>query len=120
MKTLLITLGLLVVLTISITAKEKESEKKIETSAAVAVTTLTGVVIDKVTGEPLTGVEVCIDGTGQKAYTDFDGNYKFDNLTPGDYSVSVSLISYTNNKKSVKLRSATQNTVKLELETLKQ
>lgn len=55
---------------------------------------LSGQVVDLVSGEALTGVEVEIEGVDQKVYTDFDGNFEFKNLKPGEYNVIASYISY--------------------------
>lgn len=67
---------------------ENNSEKKEYTI------TLSGSVTDKQTGETLVGVEVKLDGTDQKAYTDFDGNFTFNKIKPGTYNISASYISY--------------------------
>ena len=56
--------------------------------------TLTGQVLDVNSGEALTGVEVTIEGSDIKAYTDFDGNYKLENVEPGTYNIIASFISY--------------------------
>ena len=55
--------------------------------------TLTGQVLDVNSGEALTGVEVTIEGSDIKAYTDFDGNYKLENVEPGTYNIIASFIS---------------------------
>jgi len=31
---------------------------------------------------------------GQKVYTDFDGNFTFNNISKGKYEVKISMISY--------------------------
>ena len=56
--------------------------------------TLTGCVVDISSGEALTGVEVKIDGTDIKAYTDFDGNFEIRDVKPGKYNLIASYISY--------------------------
>jgi protocatechuate 3,4-dioxygenase beta subunit len=56
--------------------------------------TLTGQVVDFSSGEALTGVEVQLEGTDIKTYTDFDGNFEFDNVVPGKYNIIASYISY--------------------------
>ena len=55
---------------------------------------LTGKITDSMTGEMLVGVEVKIKETNQKTYTDFDGNFKFEGVTPGHYKIVASYISY--------------------------
>ena len=63
-------------------------------SAPIEMVSLSGTVIDFQSGETLTGVEVSIEGTELKAYTDFDGNFKIDNVKPGSYNIIASYISY--------------------------
>lgn len=57
-------------------------------------TALQGVVTDRYTGEALAGVSVKLNESGEVAYTDFDGNFKFNNVDPGTYDITVSYISY--------------------------
>ena len=92
MKTKLFTLGILLAVSLSLFAEENKNEKEAE--ASVVSSSLVGVVLDKLTGEPLTGVEVSIPGTNFKTYTDFNGGFTFKNIDQGDYSISASLISY--------------------------
>jgi protocatechuate 3,4-dioxygenase beta subunit len=54
-----------------------------------------GTVVDKQTGDPLAGVTVTMEN-GQETFTDFDGNFAFNNLKPGSYRIETSLISYEN------------------------
>ena len=56
--------------------------------------TLTGNIVDLASGEALVGVEVKIDGTDIKTYTDFDGNFEIPDVKPGKYSLIASYISY--------------------------
>lgn len=58
--------------------------------------TLKGQVVDFNSGESLTGVEVTIEGTSIKAYTDFDGNFEIKDVKPGSYNLVASYISYKN------------------------
>ena len=39
-------------------------------------------------------LRVTLDGTDMKTYTDFDGNFSFDNVSVGDHKISAKLISY--------------------------
>lgn len=61
----------------------------------VAQSVLSGKIIDKQSGEELTGVTVRLNGTDQLCYTDFEGNFQFKNLVAGEYKIDVELISYT-------------------------
>jgi len=63
-------------------------------SAPVEMVSLSGTVIDFASGEALTGVEVTVEGTDIKVYTDFDGNFEIDNVKPGNYNIIASYISY--------------------------
>ncbi len=53
---------------------------------------LSGFVIDKENNEELAGASISVDG--KKYYSDLDGNFSIDNLTPGKCQIKVELISY--------------------------
>lgn len=74
---------------------DNDSDKK-STPAEPAPQTviLSGCVVDFSSGESLTGVEVQIEGTDIKTYTDFDGNFEFPDMKPGNYNIIASYISY--------------------------
>lgn len=75
---------------------ENDGAKSTETPAEVPVQsiTLSGSVADLVSGESLAGVEVTLEGTDVKTYTDFDGNFEFKDVKPGKYNLIASFISY--------------------------
>lgn len=98
MKSITILLGLILLIATTTSANHNPTNNNAEAKSASINTSLEGVVIDKLTGEPLVGVEVGIEGTGLKAYTDFDGSFRFESLIPGDYFISASLISYQFNR----------------------
>ena len=54
-----------------------------------------GKVIDKNSEEALVGALVKIEGTNLETYTDFEGNFSFEGLTPDIYKVKCSMISYS-------------------------
>lgn len=56
---------------------------------------LKGVIKDKETKETLIGATVMIVGTYNGSSTNIDGAYEIANIKPGDYSVKVSFIGYT-------------------------
>ena len=56
---------------------------------------LAGVISDKETRETLPGATVILVGTYKGASTDFDGNYLIEDIKPGDYSVKVSFLGYS-------------------------
>ncbi len=56
--------------------------------------TLTGQVIDKESGEVLTGVAVQIESSGEVAYSDFEGYFSFEQVSPGEHLLKASYVSY--------------------------
>jgi hypothetical protein len=89
-------------------------ETKAETKAEAAVLSLSGNIIDEVSGEALVGVEVKVDGTEVKTYTDFDGHFVIDNLKAGECKLVTSYTSYNKKEKTLKIDSKS-NPVKIEL-----
>lgn len=55
---------------------------------------ITGKVVDKISKEPLPGVNVIIVGTNIGAATDLKGEYTIEGLEPGIYQVRASFIGY--------------------------
>ncbi|MBU0711591.1 TonB-dependent receptor [bacterium] len=55
---------------------------------------IAGRIIDKESGEPLVGVNVVIEDSYLGASSDSDGRYFIINISPGVYSVQVSMIGY--------------------------
>ena len=64
-------------------------------SAAAQTGSLKGTVTDKETKETLIGATVQLVGTYVGASCDIDGNYKLDNIKPGDYSIKFSFMGYS-------------------------
>ena len=65
-----------------------------------------GKVTDKSTSDPLPGATVSVTPNGGKAslgVSDFDGNYKIDNLPAGKYSLRVSYMGYKTYERQVTL-----------------
>ena len=80
-----------------------------------ATTVLTGTVADSGSGELLAGVEILLEGTDLKTYTDFDGNFTF-KVKPGEYKVVANYISYKKCSETLKIESK-ENKVNIELES---
>ncbi len=57
--------------------------------------TLSGTIYDDETGETLPGATVFLVGTYKGASTDMNGEYKIEDIKPGDYSVKVTFIGYS-------------------------
>lgn len=55
---------------------------------------LTGLVSDKADGMPIAGATVKLSGTDYKTETDSDGEYLFDSLPAGTYTVEISILDY--------------------------
>jgi hypothetical protein len=78
-------------------------------------TCISGVIVDEVTGEALTGVEVNLNGCETKTYTDFDGKFVFPQVKPGDYSVEAKFISYQSVSRSIKVNVNEMHALNLKL-----
>jgi uncharacterized membrane protein len=85
----LLTIITLVAITFSGFSSEDENAKKSSTNS----TTISGVVVDKNTGETLVGAVISVNGE-EKIKTDLDGKFEIKNLEPGQYTISVDYISY--------------------------
>jgi protocatechuate 3,4-dioxygenase beta subunit len=83
---------------------EKSNHKK-------STFTLSGQVLDKNNGEALVGVAVKIGE--QTAYTDFDGKFSFQEMTPGQYSVETTYVAYKQEKIDVNLKENKEFTINL-------
>jgi hypothetical protein len=100
----------------ALAGSETKTEKPGE--PAVANTSISGVIVDEETGEALTGVEVKLNGSEEKTYTDFDGKFVFDGVTPGDYSVEAKIISYKPVERKLKVNTNEMHALNLELGTV--
>ena len=88
-------LSILFVAFLGIAYADNEGTKSNAPEAApVETLALSGTVLDFNSGETLTGVEVTIEGTDIKVYTDFDGKFEIGDVTPGNYNIIASYISY--------------------------
>ncbi len=56
--------------------------------------TLYGKVTDRNDNSPLVGANIIIKGTALGKSADLDGNYRIENIKPGEYSIEVSYIGY--------------------------
>lgn len=97
---------------------DTKSEAKSETKSEAPVFSLSGNVIDERSGEALVGVEVKLEGSEVKTYTDFDGHFVIENLQPGECKLVASYTSYKKNEQTLKINSKA-NQVKIELQISK-
>lgn len=74
---------------------------------------LAGTVKDAKNNQPLTGATVSIR-SGQVTVTDDFGKFRFDNLLPGDYSVTVTFLGYTDKSEKISLTENAEIVVLLE------
>ncbi|AFH49217.1 Outer membrane receptor protein [Ignavibacterium album JCM 16511] len=56
---------------------------------------ITGLVLDKETGDAIIGANVLIENSNIGAATDIEGKFRIENVNPGKYNVIVSYISYS-------------------------
>jgi hypothetical protein len=113
----------LIIVSLTMVSFANNKEGKAETSTVVetpSAVQLTGVITDNKSNEALVGVEVKIEGTDLKAYTDFDGKFSFPNLKPGEYNIETSYISYRKIViEKVDVKGNSNNMVSIQLETAK-
>lgn len=87
-------IAIITIIIISAFGLSAKDKAKPENSLPIVSPVLSGVVMDQQSGEKLVGVAVKIDGTDNICYTDFDGNFKFSDLKPGNYELAIEFISY--------------------------
>lgn len=103
---------------VATSAFAEKVENKTETKTEATGLSIDGNVVDEVSGEALVGVEVKLEGSDQKVYTDFDGHFVINNVKAGDCKLVASYISYNKDEKILKLDSKT-NQVKIKLQASK-
>lgn len=108
-------MSLMLVLAVSANEKEAKTNSKTDSEATVA---LTGTITDSQSGELLAGVEVNIEGTDTKTYTDFDGNFQFQDIKPGEYKIVTNYISYNKTSETLEV-DGKKNRVQIKLENSK-
>lgn len=96
---------------------DTKSTAKSEIRSTVAIN---GSITDINSNETLAGVEVSIEGTSFKTYTDFDGNFTFGNLKSGKYNIIASFISYEKNVvKNIEANTKSNQKVNIEMSNSK-
>ncbi len=97
---------------------DSKTEVKTDSKAEAAIFSLSGNIIDEASGEALVGVEVKVEGSDKKTYTDFDGHFVIDNVKSGDCKLIASYTSYNKSEKTFRIDSKS-NLVKIELQASK-
>ena len=78
---------------------------------------IVGIVIDKVSREPMVGANVLVNGTNYGTATDIEGRYFILQIPPKTYSVTFSMIGYKDVVvKDVKIQVDLTTTLNAELE----
>jgi len=101
-----------------ISAENKDNGKTELESPKIKSFYISGTVNDVVTGESLVGVQVQIEGTDLKTYTDFDGNFSFVDIKQGEYKLVANYISYKSTSQVVTSETSL-TTLKLKMENTK-
>lgn len=96
--------------------KDKVTSTANSTEVSATVISINGKVTDKETGEALAGALVHIDDTNLSAYSDFEGSFTFNNLKPGNYTATVTFISYE--KSMVEINALSQKDITVELSSI--
>jgi hypothetical protein len=111
---------LVLVASVSVFAEKADSkaENKRAAKSEAAMTIVSGNIIDVVTGEALVGVEVTVEGSDLKAYSDFDGHFTIKDVKAGECKLVANYTSYNKTEKTVELKSK-KNQVKIELQASK-
>jgi hypothetical protein len=115
MKNILIILAAILLSINTSFAGNDNKEAKSQAVPAISCS-ISGKILDHVTGESLAGVKVSISGTDLVTYTDLEGNFSCDGIAPGTYNIQTNYISYESTTfKDVVIKSQTDNTVKMVL-----
>lgn len=112
----LFTIFTVAVLFFSATADEKENRAIVADKPILVA--LNGTVSDEATGELLVGVLIKLEGTDKKTYTDFDGNFFFDEVTQGEHKIVANYISYEKKLKVLKVNAYVDD-IKIKLQSSK-
>jgi hypothetical protein len=95
-------------------ASDLKEKSKIGSSAS----EISGTISDKLTNEPLAGVEIKLMDTNIIVYTDFDGKFAIKDVKPGAYAIMVNYISYQDIVENIQTKPGNTTTVKLKLKSV--
>ena len=77
---------------------------------------ITGIVLDKETGNPLPGANVYLEGTSIGTASGMNGNYQITNILPGSYTMVVRYIGYNNTEIPIQIRPGETVSIDVEME----
>lgn len=64
------------------------------TTTLMQASSITGTVKDSTTNQSIAGAKISLVGTNQTTYTNFNGQFIFDNISEGNYHLKISFISF--------------------------
>jgi hypothetical protein len=108
----LLHLSALLILIVGIVSFSFPDEKEKGKSSKLNSTSISGKIIDAKTSETLVGVSVELEGTDYSTYTDFEGNFVFEDLQPGNYKITTSLVSYQKKTSEIELEGKNKINIK--------
>lgn len=94
------------------------NDENAKSKSAVMTTSVSGKVLDKITGEALVGVKVSVQGSEKSVYTDFDGNFEIEGVRAGNVELTASYISYKKKVETVSVDFSKTNMVDVKIESL--
>lgn len=106
------------ILVLSVSFANASNDDKVNAESAVMTTSVSGKVLDKITGEALAGVKVSIQGSEKTVYTDFDGNFEIENVKSGNLELTASYISYKNKVETLSVDLSKSNKVDVRIESI--
>lgn len=105
---------IIITILLSVQAFSGEKEKEVVNNN---INSIHGKVTDIHNGQTVAGAVVILQETQQKTYTDFEGNFTFENLKEGKYTLITSMISYKSKQSRVQLQPSTKS-ITFQLESL--
>lgn len=112
----LLVLGLTMLGLVIISAHASDLVEKSKINSTTSV--ISGTITDKLTGEPLAGVEVKLLDTDVKMYTDFNGTFEIKDVKPGAHAIMVNYISYQDIVENVQTIPGNKTVVYLKLKSV--
>ena len=94
------------------------SDLKVKSKVVVTNSSISGTISDKLTGEPLAGVEVKLMDSEVKIYTDFDGKFELKDVKPGAHAILVNYISYQDIVEDIHTESGSTTNVMVKLKSV--
>jgi len=98
----------------SVTFANATNDENGGAESAVMTTSVSGKVLDQVTGEALAGVKVSL-GSENIVYTDFEGNFEINNVKPGNIELVASYISYKKKIEIINIDLQKSNNIEVEI-----